>query len=138
MKKLFSILSALLILLSGLHLTVASHICCGELAAVKYSVTGEKATCGMEDHTSPSSPNGEIDTNCCKNRIASCMSDSNYFPSSKEVKDLPSEVASISVSFIKICIPADLISMTYHSMVGPPVLNFYNSVDQSFICVFTI
>jgi hypothetical protein len=118
--------------------TVASHICCGELAAVKYSVTGEKATCGMEDHSSSCPVNGKIDTNCCKNRIASCMSDSNYFPSSKEVKDLPPVTTSLSFSFIKICIPADFISKSYHSMVGPPVHNLYNSVDQSFICVFTI
>ena len=138
MKKLFSILFASLVLFSGLHLTVASHICCGELAAVKYSVTGEKATCGMEDHTSPCPANGEIDTNCCKNRIASCISDSNYFPSSKEVKDLPTATSSLFDSFTKICIPAANISKTYHSMVGPPVFNSYNSVYQSFICVFTI
>ena len=138
MKRLFSILFASLILFSGLHLTVASHICCGELAAVKYSVTGEKATCGMEDNTSFCPANGEIDSNCCKNRIASCMADSNYFPSSTEVKDLPSVTAPLFVSFTKTCVPAANISKTYHSMVGPPVLNYYNSVDQSFICVFTI
>ena len=138
MKKLFSILFASLILLSGLHLTVASHICCGELAAVKYSVTGEKASCGMEDNTGSCPANGEIGTNCCKNRIASCMSDGNYFPSSPEVKDLPSVTAPHFVFLTKIFIPAAQISKSYHSMVGPPVLHSYNSVDQSFICVFTI
>lgn len=138
MKRLFSILFASLILLSGLHLTVASHICCGELAAVKYSFTGEKATCGMEDNTSSCPANGEIDTNCCKNRVATCMSDSNYFPSSQEVKDLPSVTAPLFTSSAKICIPAAFISRTPHSMVGPPVFNSFNAVDQSFICVFII
>jgi hypothetical protein len=138
MKRLFSILFASLILFSGLHLTVASHICCGELAAVKYSFTGEKATCGMEDNTGSCPANGEIDTNCCKNRVASCTSDSNYFPSTQIVKDLPAVSTHLFTGPAKTCIPSAFVSRPLQSMVGPPVFYSFNSVDQSFICVFII
>ena len=138
MKRVISILFASIILLSGMHLTVASHICCGELAAVKCSFTGENATCGMEDYQNPCSANGEIKSDCCKNNVASCTVDSNYFPSSLEVKDLPSLTVPIFTSLIYNCLPADVLSKTYHSMVGPPVLNSFNSVDLSIICVFII
>lgn len=138
MKKVFSILFASIVLLSGMHLTVASHICCGELAAVKYSFTGEKATCGMEDHQGPYSANGEVKSDCCKNNVASCTADSNYFPSSQEVIDHLSLTAPIFASLIYNFVPADVLSKAYHSMVGPPVLNSSNSVDQRIICVFII
>lgn len=138
MRKAISILFALLILVSGIHLTIASHICCGELAAVKYSITGEKATCGMEDNTASCPANGVIGTDCCKNRIATCVADNNYFPSELGIKTIPDfsapvQYATPSVSFFATYNPA-----TYHSMVGPPIFDFYNSVDQSFICVFII
>ena len=138
MKKLFAILFALLVLLSGIHLTVASHICCGELAAVKWSVTGEKATCGMEDHTSSSPSNGAIGTDCCKNKVMSCTADSNYYPTYQVINDIASIVALSFTLFPSVDITLSHIKPTYYSMVGPPVFNSYNSVDQSIICVFII
>lgn len=138
MKKAFSVLFASLILLSGMHLTFASHICCGELAAVKYSFTGEKASCGMADNQAPIPINGEIKTDCCKNKLATFATDNNYFRSFSEARafsgDFSSLVAFLPVFFIS----SPVLSKTYYSMVGPPVLQSYTSVCQSFICVFII
>jgi hypothetical protein len=138
MKRVFSILFASLILLSGMHLTIASHICCGELAAVKYSFTGAKANCGMTDIQSPIPINGEIKTDCCKNRVASFTTDHSYFPSFSKVLAFDSETTPILAVFPNIFISTPALSKTYYSMVGPPVLQSCTSVDQSFICVFII
>ena len=48
MKKIVSAFLALLLLISGMHLSVASHYCGGMLAQVKWSFDKELATCGME------------------------------------------------------------------------------------------
>jgi uncharacterized protein YxeA len=48
MKKIFSILFAVMVVLSGMHISISTHICGGEIAAVKLSVSAVKATCGME------------------------------------------------------------------------------------------
>lgn len=138
MKKVFSILFASLILLSGMHLTIASHICCGELAAVKYSFTGEKASCGMTDVQAPIPMNGEIKTDCCKNRVASFTTDHNYFPSFSKVAAFGGETTPVLAVFPDIFIATPPLSKTYYSMVGPPVLQSCTAVDQSFICVFII
>jgi hypothetical protein len=138
MKKVFSILFASLILLSGMHLTFASHICCGELAAVKYSFTGEKASCGMVDIQAPIPINGEIKTDCCKNKIASFCTDQNYFPSFTKIKAFTGETTPILAVRPEIFISTPALSKTYNSMVGPPVLQSCTSVVQSFICVFII
>jgi hypothetical protein len=138
MKKVFSILFASMILLSGMHLTIASHICCGELAAVKYSFTGEKASCGMTDIQSPIPINGEIKTDCCKNKVASFTTDHNYFPTFYKVQAFDGESTPLLAVFPDVFIAAPALSKTYYSMVGPPVLQSCTAVYQSFICVFII
>jgi len=138
MRKLISILFALLVLISGMHLTVASHICCGELAAVKWSVTGEKATCGMEEGTAPCSKSGELDTNCCKNIVTACTADSNYFPVVQIAKVLLADNIPLFTDAIFPPITNPFADETSHAMVGPPILKSWNSVDQAILCVFII
>lgn len=138
MRKILSILFALLILISGLHLTVASHICGGELAAVKWSVTGEKATCGMEEGTTPCPASGELNSNCCKNIVTACTADSNYFPVAQAAKVIPVVLTHLFTDLSFVPTPNPSIDKTYHSMVGPPVFENWNSVDQTILCVFII
>ena len=138
MKKAFAILFASLVLISGMHLSVASHFCCGELAAVKCSFTGEKATCGMEDHQTNCPSNGVIQSNCCKNQVATCKSDNNYFPTSTEAKEIKSVAAPVINALPIFLHTLPVLTETYYSMVGPPVLSPFNAVDRSFICVFII
>ena len=138
MKRAFSILFALLVLFSGMHLSVATHTCGGELAAVKYSITGEKATCGMEEDQNPAPLNGAIKSDCCKNNVASCSADNNYYPSFTEFKAFTGDHAPVMAILPGFFISTPNLSKTYYSMVGPPVSKNYTSVDQSFICVFII
>ncbi|HEY5510833.1 MAG TPA: hypothetical protein VIK10_07380 [Prolixibacteraceae bacterium] len=137
MKKLLSILFASLILLSGLHFTVASHICCGQLAAVKYSVSGAKATCGMEEVNSYPA-NGVLHSNCCKNNITVCASDGNYFQSPtfiQEIASLDLLTYAIAPDFL---VSAPVLTNACNSLTGPPLIKSYTPVDQSLLCVFLI
>ena len=138
MKKVFSILFASLILFSGMHLTFASHFCCGELAAVKISLSGEKAGCGMEETGFPGNGKESIKTNCCRNMLVSCTSDGNYFPSFAGLKAVSSEKTPVFSILPDFLISANIVQVTYCSMVGPPVSRSHSSVDQSLICVFII
>ena len=138
MKRVFSLLFAVLILLSGMHLTVASHLCGGELAAVKCSFTGEKASCGMQESQIPVSSNGAIESDCCKNRVTACESDGNYFSPSNKIAEIPSVTAPIFVAALSNSMQSIVLLKTYQSMVGPPVTTPSNVVEQSFICVFII
>lgn len=82
MKKFFSILIAHIVLLSGMHLSMATHICGGEIAEVKWSFTGENASCGMESTTSEErTSQATLQSNCCQNQIATYTVDNNYCPS---------------------------------------------------------
>lgn len=139
MKKLLSITFAFLILFSGLHITVASHYCGGEMSVAKVSVSGELATCGMEDGLTPCSAPVKIGaTSCCKDKVAALLVDSNYAPSytlSAKVKPLLIKdygfQASLGSHF------KQSVSLTYSSN-SPPGHYLVSAVSLPTICVFRI
>lgn len=67
MKKLLSILTALLILVSGMHFTMSMHFCDDSLAAVTLSAGGGDASCGMPSAALPADGSEVISVNCCHN-----------------------------------------------------------------------
>ena len=139
MKKLLSITFALLILLSGLHITVATHFCGEEMLVAKVSVSGELATCGMEDGLTPCSAPVKIGaTSCCKDKVSAFLVDSNYAPSytlSAKIKPLLVKdygfQASLESHF------KHSVSLTYSSN-SPPGLYCVSAVSLPTICVFRI
>jgi hypothetical protein len=82
MKKLFSILLAGLIIVSSVHLTIATHYCGNAFEGYKVSVSGEKASCGMERELPASSHENSISHNCCTDKLASYLINDNYSPAS--------------------------------------------------------
>ncbi len=138
MKKLFSISFALLILLSGMNLTIATHFCGMQVEAVKWSFTGQKATCGMEKSKETCPANKGLSENCCQDRIIVYAIDNSYKPSAFQTKELPKNRLH---SF-----PAALISLSnshnfYVSgnyIVIPPDINLSSVVYLPEICVFRI
>jgi hypothetical protein len=67
MKKGISILLSVLILLAGVHFSVAIHFCGGTMASAVYSTSGKLATCGMENENHSSNKDVEYTSDCCKN-----------------------------------------------------------------------
>jgi hypothetical protein len=138
MKKLFSISFALLILLSGMHLSIATHLCGNEVAAVKWSFSGKEATCGMETSDNTCPENKTLASNCCHNEISQYTVDANYVPSfvhGKEVKNTLLQVFFIPVSFAS----ASFVSpYSICANVSPPGPLIASHVSLADICVFRI
>jgi len=139
MKKLFSILFAAMILLSGMHLSLATHLCAGEVAAVKWSLSDEKASCGMEMTKPSSSSEKSISAeNCCKDEISFYAVDTNYNPSTiqnnKPVNQLLQVFyipSTIGIQFFKT-------ASTTNKNVQPPGIFLASAVSLPDICVFMI
>jgi hypothetical protein len=138
-KKLFSISIALIMLLSGLQLTVSRHYCGGELADSKVSLIGHVASCGMETATDEcTQPGNHVKSSCCNNKVSVYEVDHNYSPSFTEFKVFAHTV--LQVFFI----PENI---TFHSLtsfcnlytdVSPPGFIPANAVSLPKICVFRI
>ncbi|MDD4970984.1 MAG: hypothetical protein PHT07_16270 [Paludibacter sp.] len=139
MKKLFSILFAGMILLSGMHLSIASHFCGGELAAVKWSVLDEKAGCGMEMVKPVNSVNKTIEAeNCCKDEMSFYALDNNYNPSTTQLNPPVNQL--LQVFYIPTTLNIQFLN-TNHSTntnVQPPGQFLASAVKLPDICVFLI
>ena len=139
MKKLFSILFAAMILLSGMHLSLATHLCGGEVSTVKLSFTHAQAGCGMcaEKQTNPTQKNVSSQ-GCCKDQMFLYAVDTNYSPSTLQIK------APVNPLLLVYYIPSTigiLYSNTKFSVntnVQPPGEFIASAVTLPDICVFQI
>ena len=138
MKKIVSAFLALLLLISGMQLSVASHYCGGTLAQVKWSFDKELATCGMEN-PDEALPNGLLlNQSCCQDELSTYTTDGQYqFQSLELKKHVPQVIACFTapVSLLfKSQEPVDLL----YTHVLPPGIVSPNRVTQESICVFLI
>ena len=139
MKKLFSISLALLMLLSGLQLTISMHYCGGELADSNVSILGHVASCGMESATDEcTQPGNHVESSCCDNKVSVYTVDHNFSPSFSEFKAFSQTILQV------FSIPEN---STLHSItpigqlftdVSPPGSLLSSAVSLPKICVFRI
>ncbi len=138
MRKSLSILLLLVIVLTGMHLSVASHYCGGKVAAVKWSFSGRLATCGMEGEKENRQSGYDFNTGCCHNEISYFTVDNDYNPTtfqvnvvSREISQLVSLPANIG---LKISVPTTNLSKD----ISPPVNMLASSVNLTDLCIFRI
>jgi hypothetical protein len=138
MKKVFSILMAFLILISGMHLSVASHFCGGELAAVKWSLSGKLATCGMEKDANTPDNQESIASDCCHNQLAFCKTDYNFDISSIQLKQPSFKIIKMMVATENLIAYSPAKTFSNFTNVIPPGQISSSTVSITDICVFRI
>jgi hypothetical protein len=139
MKKLFSISIALIMLLSGMQLTISRHYCGGELADAKVSLIGHVATCGMESATDDCiQPGNHLKSSCCNNQISVYAVDHNYSPSFTEFNAFAQTVLQVFPIHENTTLHSITPISHLFSDVGPPSFLTANSVSLPKICVFRI
>jgi hypothetical protein len=137
MRKLFSIVFVLIVLISGMHLSIASHICGGKVAAIKFSFTGAMASCGMESETKSLPTNGAISTNCCHNTI-NFLSVDNFKPFSFDYNQLCQQVSKLTLFPLKLVYKSLIIDIPFSFNIGPPIVAVCKSRELASLCVFRI
>jgi hypothetical protein len=137
MKKLLSIFFAFLILLTGVHLTFATHYCGGSFAASKISVSGELASCGMEDiEKTCSNPGNHLKSHCCDNEVSVYAIDNTYTPSFSVATDVVQNILQVFTLPVSITIHSFLPEKPLLTSVSPPGKLFTSIVNLADICVF--
>jgi hypothetical protein len=136
MKKVLSIVLGTLILFSGLHASLATHICGREVAAVKLSFSGEKASCGMEQYAKGCTSSNTVKSNCCHDKVALYSVDHNYNPSSFQVKVFLNHL--VQAYFIPVTLTQNSKLIIQNSCPFPPGNVLASNVSLTDICVFRI
>jgi hypothetical protein len=139
MMKFLAIPLALLILLSGMHFTVATHYCGGKLAATRLSFSGKEASCGMiSDHRSDNSNETRVSSKCCDNEIAVYKIGSDYSPSSFHFKEFTQNIIQEFQVPEGFSFHSNISLLTRPANVSPPNYFLANAVSMAGICVFRI
>lgn len=138
-KKLLSISFAFLILLSGMHFTIATHYCGGEFAGTKASVSGELASCGMEGLVDEcSSPGIHLKKHCCDDKVSFLAVDHNFAPSFNEFTALTQHILQVFIIPVNIEIHSLTVINLISTSVSPPDNFLVHAVSLPKICVFLI
>jgi len=138
MKKILTTTFALLFLLSGMHLSLASHYCGGALAATRWSFNEAKATCGMEKPGESGLAGILIHEACCQDAFTQCTVDNQYNFQTFSPKSL------ISQQIRHFAVPASPLFKSQtpvnqlYACVLPPGDVQPSHVYQEDICVFLI
>ena len=139
MKKVISISMTCLMLLALLNFSVATHYCMGSIAASKISLSGQLATCGMEnDENVRSQPGSYFHSHCCDNQLVYCGINSNYFPTFTFVPESYNNDFHVFSMPIILAINSISSFKNINTTVNPPGVSAINSVDLSAICVYRI
>ena len=139
MKKIFSILFAMLIILSGMHLSFAAHFCGGEISQVKVSFTHEKASCGMcsEEQKAPNTKTVSTES-CCKDEMSFFAVDNNYSPSTLQINHSAKQLFQVFDIPKTIGIQFNHTNSALNTNVQPPDNYIASAVSLPDICVFRI
>ena len=137
MKKLLSILFAAIIVLSGLHLSVAAHFCGGEISAWKVSVAQEKASCGMcADETSATTT--VSNESCCKDALSVLNVDNDYQLAQTKTPSPSFQLLQVFVVPQHIALQQAQAAIPLHASIRPPGNYLPEAVNLADICVFRI
>jgi hypothetical protein len=139
MKKGISISLSLLMLVAIFHISVATHYCGGKEVAMKVSLSGKLADCGMEDSEKQLPQQGtNISNHCCDNTIAFYGADNTYIPTYSFVKE------SFHYNILVWSVPTEFPAKSrtdnkpLYSNESPPGALMSTCVDLSVVCVFRI
>ena len=140
MKRIVSIVFVVIVIISGIHFSFATHYCGGKIASTNFSLTGEKASCGMEATQTNCPPTrNQISSNCCDDEILVFALDNVYTPDWFQKKNFTENI--VRDFFI---LDTSAHSNYYFSQkaactnVRPPGSLLISAVSISDICVFRI
>jgi hypothetical protein len=139
MKHIIAIPLALLILFTGINVKIASHYCGGNFSAVKVSLTGKMASCGMENQSVAKPSEDLFSRHCCDDVISSVSISTNYVPSS--FCYIPVAGQEINNTFITQDQLVIIQPVTISAISGskrPPGGFSPSDVEQQVICIFQI
>jgi len=134
-KKLLSIPFVMLLLISGMHVSIATHFCGGKIADTKISITGRLASCGMEVNKQVTA--GQVFTSrCCEDEVKIYATDEEYTPPVCHLNSLFQLI--LDNDFVIPCADMAVYSSTSITYYAPPGSFSPYSVSLPKICSFLI
>ncbi len=137
MRKILSILFVLLIILSGMHFSLAIHLCEGKLFGSKFSFSGDHVSCGMESKSEHSGKGYYLSSECCDDQTISFTVEQEFTPS-------PILINDVNTHELPVFLP-ECLACSYQKLFKSPLAvgslclaDPVYELQQEDICVFRI
>jgi len=129
----------LVFILSGVHVTIATHFCGGRGVASEVSLSGLLATCGMEGNETSCPLDGQnMKSHCCEDFVSVYGIDNNYTSSfSFQFIPVQADLESFATPLLNQKNQYYCLTQNIRSYNPPGVLQS-TDVDISRICIFLI
>jgi len=129
----------LVLILSGVHVTVSTHFCGGRAVASEVSLSGVLASCGMEGNETSCPLEGQnLKSHCCEDFVSLYGIDNNYSPS------FSFQSVTLQTDIQPFATPVQYLKNQYSGLTQknrsytPPGVLQSTDVDISRICIFLI
>jgi len=138
-KKALSILGVMLTVASAANISVARHYCHGVQVATRVSLSGDHASCGMEESDNSCPMGGHsLSSHCCDDKVSvygidnTCINSVYSAPEVTKIRNLiPPVIAHTLLS--DLCLP-----VSEYADTGPPSSVSIPAVDLPVICQFRL
>ena len=121
MKKIFSIILSLVILVTSMGFTVSSHICGGKRVKTEIGLIESDVSCGMERAENNCAEGEQMKSNCCQDDILMVQMDEDY---SQKVTNanFSSDFVFVFVAVLCDVLPSTTVQKIFYNDYSPPPL----------------
>jgi len=138
MKRLLPVLLSILLVVSGMHLSVISHYCGGELAQTMVAFDRHADGCGMENGEEGTKHGIVLDSpDCCTNASVVYATDGFYQHSVSLFKSVKSVVHTVFYTPVNTLITHPNTKLQLLTQTHPPGLRPFGITPET-LCVFRI
>ena len=139
MKRALSILAVLLTVASAAHVSVATHYCHGFAVATRVSLSGEYASCGMEETESNCPVHGQyLDRHCCDNSMSFYGIDNTTINTAFQAPEVQRAFNLYTIALSQAVSNNLFTPASEYSDTGPPLSVLIPAVDLPVICQFRL
>ncbi len=126
-----------ILLFSGMHFSLDSHYCGGNLVNIRLSFAGGSDSCGMEKTRHDCEVHYGFDRKCCEDKVSLLGSDSEYLPEYTQVNYQPAS-KKITGNLLTYSFPGKTNIGKHDQQVMPPGLNCIHVKSHTGLCVLRI
>lgn len=133
MKKIFSVILSLVILVTSMGFTVSSHVCGGKKVKTVLSIGSSDVSCGMEKKANNCSTKPIMKKNCCEDEVLLIQNDEDYTQQLTNFDFSPDFLIAYFTSYIELFENETIETDFFTDHSPPPLIKDIPVLVQSFL-----
>lgn len=133
MKKFFSVILSLVILITSMGFTVSSHVCGGKRVKTVISVGKADVSCGMEKNANNCASKKQMKPNCCQDEVQLIQNDEDYTQQLTNFDFSPDFLIAFITSYVELFENETTEADFFSDHSPPPLIRDIPVLIQSFL-----